>query len=124
MLDSLFPGAQHVQRLHANPLGALFDPFADFLVRRGCASSSIHALLRAAERFGYCLGSQHATVAGAQVTKVSAHRFLDEHLPTCSCPLSAEREVVASRSRVRTILPASGEGLSPSIEADVPRKTS
>ena len=37
MLDSLFQVAHHVHRLRANPLGALFDRFAEFLVRRGHA---------------------------------------------------------------------------------------
>src|SRR5947209_11150829 len=104
MLDSLFQGAHHVQRLRANPLGALFDPFAGFLVRRGYATSSIHALLRAAEHFGYWLGTQHAAVTAVQVTKASARRFLDEHLPSCSCPLSFPHGRCGARAAINHLL--------------------
>jgi site-specific recombinase XerD len=87
MLDSLFQDAHHVHRLRANPLGALFDPFAGFLIRRGHASSFIHLILRAVEHFGYWLATQYVAITAAHVTKATARRFLDEHLPACPCPL-------------------------------------
>jgi integrase/recombinase XerD len=91
MLDSLFRGAHHAQRLRANPLGALFDPFAAFLVRRGHAATLVRQFIRTAEHFGYWLGTQHAVVNADEVTKASARRFLEEHLPTCLCPLPFPR---------------------------------
>jgi site-specific recombinase XerD len=98
MLDSLFRDAHHVQRLRANPLGALFDPLAQFLVGRGHATGFIHQILRAAEHFGYWLGTQHAAVTAALVTRAAARRFLDDHLPACSCP----RPFPCSRAAAQT----------------------
>jgi integrase/recombinase XerD len=46
MLESFFPQAHHLHRLRVNPLAAFLDPFAEFLVRRGLADSSIRAVLR------------------------------------------------------------------------------
>jgi integrase/recombinase XerD len=100
MLESLFPQAHRVHRLRANSLGALFDPFAEFLVHRGHAASSIHLFVRATEHFGYWLGSQHAVVTANEITKAAARRFLDEHLPTCSCPVPFPH----SRGPARTAL--------------------
>jgi site-specific recombinase XerD len=100
MLDSLFAGGHHGHRLRANPLGALFDPFAEFLVRRGYAASFIRQVIRAVEHFGFWFGAQHATVTAAAVTKASTRRFLDEHLPTCSCPMPFPR----NRRHTRTAL--------------------
>lgn len=104
MLDSLFGDAQHVQRLRANPLGALFDPFAGFLVGRGHAAQFSRAVLRAAEHFGYWLGTQHATVTAGAVTKVAARRFLNEHLSTCSCPLPFPRSRRVARAGLNHLL--------------------
>ena len=76
MLDSLFQGAHHVQRRRANPLGALFDRFAEFLVRRGHAATFIDQVIRAAEHFGYWLGTQHVAASRYQ-PKPKVLEFLD-----------------------------------------------
>jgi integrase/recombinase XerD len=104
MLDSLFQDAPHVQRLRANPLGALFDRFAEFLFRHGHAPRCIHTVLRAAEHFGYWLGTQHASVTVGEVTKASARRFLDEHLPSCSCLAPFPRDRCAARTALNHLL--------------------
>jgi site-specific recombinase XerD len=91
MLDSLFQGAHHVQRLRTNPLGALFDRFAAFLLCRGHAAPFIHRLIRAGEHFGYWLGTQYAPVAAEAVTRASVRCFLDDHLLACTCPLPFPR---------------------------------
>jgi site-specific recombinase XerD len=104
MLDSLYRGARHPQRLRANPLGALFDPFARFLVGRGYAAECSRAILRAVEHFGYWLGTQYAAVTAALVTRAAARRFLDEHLPACSCPLPFPRSRGAAQAGINHLL--------------------
>src|SRR5215831_7950574 len=104
MLDSLFPDAHHVQRLRANPLGALFDPFAQFLLRRGHAARFIQLTLRAVEHFGRWLQAQYAAVSAAEVTKATARRFLDEHLPACCCPRSVIRDRLVARASINHLL--------------------
>lgn len=104
MLDSLFHLAHHAHRLRANALGALFDPFADFLVHRGHAATFIRQAIRAAEHFGYWLATQHATVTTDAVTKAAARRFLDEHLPSCSCAAPFPRTRVLARTAVNHLL--------------------
>jgi integrase/recombinase XerD len=104
MLDSLFQDAHYVQRLRANPLAALFDPFAQFLVRRGHATRFIHAVFRATEHFGYWLGTQNVAVTAAEVTRAAARRFLDEHLPACSCPLPFPRSRGVARAGINHLL--------------------
>jgi integrase/recombinase XerD len=104
MLDSLFQDAHHVHRLRANPLGALLDRFAEFLIRRGHAARSIHPFIRAAEHFGSWLGTQHAAVTADEVTKASARRFLQEHLPACSCPLPFPRSRGGARTAINHLL--------------------
>ncbi len=91
MLDSLFHGAHHVHRLRTNPLGALFDRFVAFLLRRGHAAPFIHQLIRATEHFGYWLGTRYAPVTADAVTRASVRFFLHDHLPACSCPLPFPR---------------------------------
>jgi hypothetical protein len=104
MLDSLFQDAHHVHRLRANPLGALFDRFAEFLVRRGHTSSSSRPFIRAAEHFGYWLGTHNTSVTADQVTQAAARCFLDEHLPTCSCPVPFPRFRGVARTAINHLL--------------------
>jgi hypothetical protein len=56
MLDALFQQSRHIRRLRANPLGAILDPFADHLLRRGYTTNFVHQLLRAVEHYVHWLG--------------------------------------------------------------------
>ncbi len=85
MLEELFRRLHHVHRLRANPLGALFDPLTELLLRRGYSRSSIHQYVRAVEHFGHWLGTGSPAVTMQQVTAGSMCQFLQEHLPQCSC---------------------------------------
>src|SRR5262245_19140168 len=85
MLEELFRRPHHVRRLRANPLGALFDPLTELLVRRGHGPGLIHQYARAVEHFGHWLGAGYRAVAVKQVTTGSVSQFLLEHLPHCSC---------------------------------------
>jgi site-specific recombinase XerD len=104
MLDSLYPNSAHVHRLRANPLGALFDRFAQFLLRRGHAALTSRCYLNAAAHFGYWLGTQSAPVTVDAITKAAATGFLDEHLPTCSCPLPFPRTCVVVGAALNHLL--------------------
>ena len=85
MLETLFQRSHHVRRLRANPLGAILDQFAGYLLRRGYQTGVVHQFVRAAEHYGHWLGTRHAAVTADQVTKASARQFLHEHLAVCSC---------------------------------------
>jgi integrase/recombinase XerD len=104
MLDSLFPRARQVRRLRANPLGALLDRLAEFLIRRGYAAKYTRAILRAVEHFGYWLGTQHSAVTADKVTKASAQHFLRDHLPTCSCRRPFPREPQLMQTAINHLL--------------------
>jgi site-specific recombinase XerD len=104
MLDSLFHGDHHVQRLRTNPLGALFDRFTAFLLRRGHAASFIHQIIRAAEHFGYWLGTRYASVTTDAVTRASVRCFLAEHMPACSCPLPFPRSRPVAQTGLNHLL--------------------
>lgn len=104
MLDSLYQGAHHVQRLRASPLGALLDPLAEILVQRGHATTFIRSILRAIEHFSYWLGTQHAVVTADLVTRASARQFLHEHFPTCSCAVPFPRGFRDTRAAVNHLL--------------------
>jgi len=104
MFDALFPNSAHVHRLRANPLGALFDRFAQFLLRRGHPALDSRRFLRAAAHFGCWLGTQAAPVTADAVTKAAADRFLDEHLPSCSCPRGLPRGRGVVRAAVNHLL--------------------
>ena len=45
MLDRLFQRSHHVRRLRANPLGAILDQFADYLLRPGYSAGFVHQLV-------------------------------------------------------------------------------
>ena len=93
MLNRLFQRSHHVRRLQANPLGVILDQFADYLLRPGYTAGFIHQLVRGAEHYGYWLGSRHRVVTTDLVSRASAHRFLHEHLATCSCSAAFPRSL-------------------------------
>jgi site-specific recombinase XerD len=104
MLDTIFRRPQHARRLRAGPLGALLDPLADSLLRSGHTTNFIQQVLRAAEHFGHWLGTQHAAVSANEVTPASARRFLEEHLPSCSCPMPFPRARGVARAAINHLL--------------------
>ena len=80
MLDTLFQRSHHVRRLRANSLGPILDQYADYLLCRGHKTGVIHQFMRAAEHYGYWLGTCQAAVTADHVTKsffstVSARPF-------------------------------------------------
>ena len=103
MLDTLFQRSHHVRRLRANPLGAILDQFADYLLRRGYTADFVHQLVRAAEHYGYWLGTRHAVVTADHVTRASARHFLHDHLATCSCPARLPARASTPAGRRSTI---------------------
>ncbi len=109
MLDSLFQQPHHVRRLRANPLGTILDQFAEYLTSRGHATCVVHQFLRAAEHYGYWLGTTHSTVSPDQITKASIQQFLQFHLGDCSCPVRFPRGVVASRAATNHLLRMLGQ---------------
>jgi integrase/recombinase XerD len=104
MLDALFQCPHHIRRLQANPLGPVLDQFADYLIGRGHRADHVHPLLRAAEHYGYWLGTRYATVSRDHVTQPSARQFLYEHLPLCSCGARFPRSLIPSRSAINHLL--------------------
>lgn len=104
MLNRLFQRSHHVRRLQANPLGVILDQFADYLLRPGYTAGFIHQLVRGAEHYGYWLGSRHRVVTTDLVSRASAHRFLHEHLATCSCSAAFPRSLNPCRAAVRHLL--------------------
>jgi site-specific recombinase XerD len=104
MLESVFSRAQHVRRLRANPLGALLDRLAEFLIRRGYGTKYCRAILRAIAHFGYWLAKQHTVVTVDKVTKTSAGHFLREHLPTCSCRRTIPRDPRFTETAINHLL--------------------
>jgi integrase/recombinase XerD len=104
MLDTLFQRPHHLQRLRANPISAVLDSFAEYLLLRGHARGTIHQFLRAVEHYGHWLGIQHAGVTLEYITSASAQQFLREHLPICSCPTRYPRGLIASRAATNHLL--------------------
>jgi integrase/recombinase XerD len=104
MLDVLFQRSHHVRRLRANPLGAILDQFAAYLLRPGYTAGFVHQLVRGAEHYGYFLGTRHPVVTADLVSRASARQFLKEHLATCSCPAPFPRSLNPCRAAVRHLL--------------------
>jgi integrase/recombinase XerD len=104
MLSRLFQRSHHVRRLQANPLGDILDQFAAYLLQPGYTASFIHQLVRGAEHYGYFLGTRHPVVTSDLVSRASARQFLQDHLATCSCPVSFPRSLNACRAAVRHLL--------------------
>jgi site-specific recombinase XerD len=104
MLDALFQRPHHLRRLRANPLGALLDPLADHLLRRGYTTNFVHQLLRAVEHYGHWMGAQHNPVTADEVTRASALRFLREHLPICTCSARFPRSLISNRAAINHLL--------------------
>ena len=104
MLDTLFQRPHHLDRLRANPINAVLDSFAEYLLRRGHARSTIHQFLRAVEHYGYWLGIQYTVVTLKHITPASARQFLHEHLPICSCSMRFLRGLIASRAAINHLL--------------------
>jgi site-specific recombinase XerD len=98
MLETLFQRSHHVRRLRANPLGAILDQFADYLLHRGHKTGVVHQFMRAAEHYGHWLGTRHAAVAADHVTKASTRQFLHDHLAVCSCAVDFPRSLIPSRA--------------------------
>lgn len=104
MLDTLFRRRHRLLRLRANPLGPLMDRLAESLVRRGHAAYFCRAVLRAAEHFGYWLGTRHPAAAVEEATTASARDFLDQHMPACSCPVPFPRARRVARVALNHLL--------------------
>jgi integrase/recombinase XerD len=104
MLEELFRRPHHVRRLRANPLGALFDPLTELLFRRGHGPGVIHQYVRAVEHFGHWLGACYPVVAVKQVTTAWVRRFLQEHLPHCSCTAGFPRGRAMNLAALRHLL--------------------
>jgi integrase/recombinase XerD len=100
MLEMLFRRSHHIRRLRANPLGVILDQFVDYLLRRGHKTSVVHQFVRAAEHYGYWLGTCHAAVTAGHVTRASTRQFLHDHLAVCSCPAGFPSSLVSSRTAV------------------------
>ena len=105
MLDALFQRSHHVRRLRANPLGAILDQFADYLLRRGYTAGFVHQLVRGAEHYGHWLGTRHPARDGRPRDRASARQFLQEHLPICSCPAPLPARASSRRAAVRPSAP-------------------
>ncbi len=60
MLDVLFQRSHHVRRLRANPLGAILDQFADYLLRPGYTVGFVHQLVarRSITAIGWARGTR------------------------------------------------------------------
>jgi site-specific recombinase XerD len=104
MLDTLFQRSHHVRRLRANPLGAILDQFASYLLRRGHPTGVVHQSVRAAEHYGYWLGMSHPAVTADHVTRASTRQFLRDHLAVCSCSPRFPRSLIPSRAAVNHLL--------------------
>jgi len=104
MLDTLFRRPQHLDRLRANPINAVLDLFAEYLVRRGHARSTIHQFLRAVEHYGYWLGIQYTVVTLEHITPASDWQFFHKHLPICSCSPNFQRGLIPSRAAINHLL--------------------
>jgi site-specific recombinase XerD len=100
MLEMLFRRSHHIRRLRANPLGVILDQFVDYLLRRGHKTSVVHQFVRAAEHYGYWLGTCHTAVTAGHVTRASTRQFLHDHLAVCSCPAGFPSSLVSSRTAV------------------------
>lgn len=104
MLDALFQRPHHLRRFRANPLGPTLDQLAGYLTRRGHATCVIHQFLRAAEHYGYWLGTRYPAVTQGHVTKASARQFVHDHLGACACPPRFPRSLIPSRAAVNHLL--------------------
>jgi integrase/recombinase XerD len=104
MLETLFKRSHHVRRLRANPLGAILDEFADYLLRRGHQTGVVHQFMRAAEHYGHWLGTRHAAVTVDHVTKASTRQFLHDHLSVCSCSVGFPRSLIPSRAALNHMM--------------------
>jgi hypothetical protein len=71
---------------------------------RGRSTNFIHPVLRAAEHFGYWLGTRHAAVTADLVATATTEQFLEEHLPNCSCPVSFPCGHGVARAALRHLL--------------------
>jgi integrase family protein with SAM-like domain len=104
MLNTLFQRPHHLDRLRANPISAVLDSFAAYLLHCGHASSTVHQFLRAVEHYGYWLGIQYTAVTLEHITSASARQFLHEHLPICSCSMCFLRGLIPSRAAINHLL--------------------
>lgn len=104
MLDALFRRPHHLRRLRANPLGADIEQLAAYLTSRGYATSGIHQFLRAAEHYGYWLGTLYPAVTQGHITKSSAQQFLRDHLGACACSPRFPRSLISGRAALNHLL--------------------
>jgi site-specific recombinase XerD len=104
MLETLFSRAHNLRRLRANPLGAILDQYAGYLIGRGHTTNVVHQYLRAIEHYGHWMGTQHAVVTADDLTRDSARLFLHEHLASCSCPARFRCDLINCRAAINHLL--------------------
>lgn len=102
MLHHYFKPAYVLARIRSNVLGEIFDAFIEYLESRGHPRSAIRNFIGAAEHFGYWLKMEQISVAS--INEETVNKFLDSHLPACSCPPPAPRRWKTVRTALRHLL--------------------
>jgi integrase/recombinase XerD len=82
MLSNFFDSVSRIRTLHRGTAGALFDGFAQTLLRAGYAQITTRGHIRAAEHFVAWAGRKG--LQGANLDERALERF-DRHLPRCRC---------------------------------------
>jgi len=103
MLDALFQRSHHIRRLRANPLGAILDPFADQLLRRGDTTGFVHQLPRRGT-LRPLVEAHHTPVTADDVNGASALRSIREPLPICSGAARLPRSLISNRAAINHLL--------------------
>ncbi|MBI5500159.1 MAG: site-specific integrase [Deltaproteobacteria bacterium] len=104
MVDVLFR-SRHVQRRRAGcgldgPLGDL----AEHLGARGHAITTVRNYVQASEHFGRWLHDTRRRLSN--VGPATVRRFIEQHLPTCTCTAPANRTVATVRASLHHFLEA------------------
>lgn len=79
-------------------LGVWSDSYGRYMTERGYSFSSIRAYLSCVAHFAHWLKKRRATLC--QIDEALVQRFLEDHLPRCSCPPPVQR----CRHQVRAAL--------------------
>jgi len=85
MLEQYYESARTIQRLRGcGPFGPHMDEFAQYLCEKSYSRGSVREYVRAAGHFSrYALWEGISSVE--RMDPQLAHRFVNEHLPVCSC---------------------------------------
>lgn len=101
MLENLFEARWVLARMRANPIGEDLEQYAAYLIGRGHTTSTAREHLNAAEHFGRWLGQR-------PLSRTTARRFIQCHLPVCRCPSPAVRDLNTVRAAVNRLLEFKG----------------